>query len=76
MLVPISAGEQNAIRGKIGKVLRGIKPGGFSTVTDLTVTSGLALRVAAWKECSGEREQGGLPARPRMVSEWKVLRIA
>ena len=37
-------------------LVRGIKPGGFSTVTDLTVTSGLALQVAAWKECSGQRE--------------------
>ena len=76
MLVPISAGEQNAIRGKICKVLRGVKPWGFSTVADVTVTSGLALQVVVWKECSGEREQGGLPARPWMGSVGKVLRIA
>ena len=68
-------GSRTQLEGKSAKVLRGIKPRGFSTVTDLTVTSGLALQIVAWKRV-GERERGGLSARPGMVSVWKVLGTA
>lgn len=58
MLVPISAGEQNAIRGKICKVLRGVKPRGFSTVADVTVTSGLTLQVVVLERVLGRAGAG------------------